>query len=69
MLDHLHGATTQKFSAGHNMPDEMERTAEAKRAEGHKVYVIPGDGSNPTGALGYVNAAFELLGQANDRNL
>ena len=69
MLDHLHGATTQKFPAGHNMPDEMERAAEAKRAEGHKVYVIPGGGSNPTGALGYVNAAFELLGQANDRNL
>ena len=69
LLDHLHGATTQKFPAGHDMPGEMERAAEAKRAEGHKVYVIPGGGSNPTGALGYVNAAFELLGQANDRGL
>jgi len=69
LLDHLHGATTQKFPAGHDMPGEMERAAEAKRAEGHKVYVIPGGGSNPTGALGYVNAAFELLGQANERGL
>ena len=66
LLDHLHGATTEKFPAGHDMPAEMERAAEKKRAEGHKVYVIPGGGSNPTGALGYVNCAMELLGQAND---
>ena len=65
LLDHLHGATTQKFPAGHDMPAEMERAAEKKRAEGHNVYVIPGGGSNPTGALGYVNCAFELLNQVN----
>ena len=69
LLDHLHGATTQKFTAGHDMPAEMERAAEKIRAEGRKVYVIPGGGSNPTGALGYVNCAFELLGQANDAGL
>ncbi|MEL6607711.1 MAG: D-cysteine desulfhydrase [Pseudomonadota bacterium] len=69
LLDHLHGATTQKFPGGHDMPGEMERAAEVKRAEGHKVYTIPGGGSNATGALGYVNCAFELLGQANDRSL
>lgn len=69
LLDHLHGATTQKFAGGHNMIAEMESAAEAMRAKGHKVYVIPGGGSNPTGALGYVNCAFELLGQANDRGL
>lgn len=65
LLDHLHGATTEKFAAGHDMPAEMERAAEKKRAEGHNVYVIPGGGSNPTGALGYVNCAFELLNQVN----
>ncbi|MEL6701423.1 MAG: D-cysteine desulfhydrase, partial [Pseudomonadota bacterium] len=69
LLDHLPGATTQKFPGGHDMPGEMERAAEVKRAEGHKVYTIPGGGSNATGALGYVNCAFELLGQANDRSL
>ena len=69
LLDHLHGATTQKFPGGHDMAAEMERAAEAKRAEGRKVYVIPGGGSNPTGALGYVGAAFELVSQANDRGL
>jgi len=69
LLDHLHGATTEKFPGGHDMVAEMERAAEKKRAEGRKVYVIPGGGSNPTGALGYVNCAFELLSQANDRDL
>jgi len=43
----------------------MEKAAEKMRAQGHTVYVIPGGGSNPTGALGYVNAAFELVEQAN----
>ena len=33
LLDHLHGATTQKFPAGHDMPGEMERAAEAKILE------------------------------------
>ncbi len=69
LLDHLHGATTQKFPGGHDMVAEMEAAAEKKRAEGRKVYVIPGGGSNPTGALGYVNCAFELVAQANDRGL
>ena len=69
LLDHLHGATTEKFPGGHDMPAEMERVAEKMRADGHKVYVIPGGGSNPTGALGYVNCAFELLAQANDAGL
>lgn len=69
LLDHLHGATTEKFPGGTDMVAEMEKAAEAVRAKGKKVYVIPGGGSNPTGALGYVNCAFELVGQANDRSL
>ncbi|WP_420395460.1 D-cysteine desulfhydrase [Nioella sp.] len=69
LLDHLHGATTEKFPGGTDMVAEMEKAAEAERAKGKKVYVIPGGGSNPTGALGYVNCAFELVGQANDRSL
>ena len=69
LLDHLHGATTEKFPGGHDMVAEMEKAAEKMRAAGRKVYVIPGGGSNPTGALGYVNCAFELLGQANDSGL
>jgi L-cysteate sulfo-lyase len=51
------------------MQAEMEMVAERLRAQGRKVYLIPGGGSNATGALGYVNCAFELVGQANDRSL
>ncbi len=36
---------------------------------GRRPYVIPGGGSNPAGALGYVNAALELVNQANERGL
>ena len=69
LLDHLHGATTEKRPGGVDMQAEMEAVAERMRAEGRSVYVIPGGGSNTTGALGYVNCAYEVLGQANDRGL
>ena len=69
LLDHLHGAVTEKRPGGTDMQAEMEALAETFRGQGRKVYVIPGGGSNPTGALGYVNCAFELVGQANDRGL
>ena len=69
LIDHLHGATTQLFPAGHDMAGEMERAAEARRAEGRQVYAIPGGGSNPVGALGYVNCARELMAQADERGL
>ncbi len=69
LLDHLHGATTEKRPGGLDMNAEMEAVAEKFRADGKNVYTIPGGGSNPTGALGYVNCAFELLAQANDQGL
>ena len=70
LLDHLHGATTEKIKgAGLNMNAELEKRAEAIRETGKSVYTIPGGGSNATGALGYVNCAFEMLGQFNDRHL
>ncbi len=69
LLDHLHGATTSKRAGGTDMAAEMEMMAEKLRADGRKVYIIPGGGSNPTGALGYVNCAFELVSQANDRGM
>ncbi|PZX17003.1 D-cysteine desulfhydrase [Palleronia aestuarii] len=69
LIDHLHGATTETRPGGADMVAELEGLAEKLRGEGRRVYSIPGGGSNPTGALGYVNCAFELLGQANDRGL
>ncbi len=69
LLDHLHGATTEKRSGGGDMNAEMEAVADKLRADGKTVYTIPGGGSNPTGALGYVNCAFELLSQVNGTGL
>ncbi len=69
LLDRLHGATVSKRAGGTDMNAEMENLATDLRAKGKKPYVIPGGGSNPIGALGYVNAAFELVSQANDRGL
>ncbi len=64
LLDRLHGATVSARPGGADMVAEMEALAESLRAKGAKPYVIPGGGSNPTGALGYVNCALELAEQA-----
>ncbi len=69
LLDHLHGATTEKRPTGGDFNAVIEDVAAQMRADGKKVYTIPGGGSNPTGALGYVNCAFEMLSQVNDRGL
>jgi L-cysteate sulfo-lyase len=69
LLDRLHGATLERCAANPDMNGEMEKLAARLRAEGRKVYTIPGGGSNPTGALGYVNAAIELVYQANAMGL
>jgi L-cysteate sulfo-lyase len=69
LLDQLHGATISIRPADSDMNAEMENLALQLRDDGKKPYVIPGGGSNETGALGYVNAAFELTHQANERSL
>jgi len=69
LLDVLHGASYEMRGPDLDMHAEMEAVAEQRRATGQNVYTIPGGGSNATGALGYVNCAFELLAQANDRSL
>jgi len=69
LLDQLHGATISTRPADSDMNAEMEQLAHLLRDDGKKPYVIPGGGSNEIGALGYVNAAFELIHQANERSL
>ena len=68
-LDQLHGATLSKRPGGADMNREMEVLAEKLEGDGKRPYIIPGGGSNEIGALGYVNAALELLSQANDMGL
>lgn len=69
LLDVLHGATMEHCPPNPDMNGAMAAVAERMRGEGRRVYAIPGGGSNPTGALGYVNAAIELVTQANDMGL
>ncbi len=69
LLDRLHGAQISKRSSGADMNAEMETLAAGLRANGRKPYVVPGGGSNVTGALGYANCALELVAQANEMHL
>jgi len=69
LLDRLHGASIEHRPPLPDMNGEMEKVAKRMHTEGRKPYCIPGGGSNPTGALGYVNAAIELVTQANDIGL
>ncbi|MEM9270806.1 MAG: pyridoxal-phosphate dependent enzyme, partial [Pseudomonadota bacterium] len=64
LLDRLHGATVSMRAGGTDMQAEMEHLAESLLDAGKTPYVIPGGGSNPVGALGYVNCARELTEQA-----
>jgi len=69
LLDRLHGATVERRAGGSNMQAEMEAVAARLADAGQRPYVIPGGGSNPLGALGYVNAALELVNQSAERGL
>ena len=69
LLDRLHGATVSKRGGGADMNGEMDALAAALRDNGKTPYIIPGGGSNPIGALGYVNCARELVEQASGMGL
>jgi L-cysteate sulfo-lyase len=66
LLDRLLGAELRFVAPDTDMDAACAGLAEEVRARGGKPYYIPGGGSTPVGALGYVNAALELLQQAND---
>lgn len=69
LLDRLHGATVSKRPGGADMNAEMDACAEQLKKDGKTSYIIPGGGSNPIGALGYVNCARELTEQAANAGL
>jgi D-cysteine desulfhydrase len=54
---------------GSDMMKEMRLVADEISSEGRKAYVIPGGGSNPIGATGYVACAEEILSQAFDKGI
>ena len=55
--------------SGSNMLGELEKLAEELRAQGRKPYIIPGGGSNPMGATGYVACAEEIMSQLFDKGI
>ncbi|MFQ5772976.1 MAG: D-cysteine desulfhydrase [Kiloniellaceae bacterium] len=65
-LDRLLGARLHVHPAGTDRDAAMHRLAESLRAQGRRPYIVPVGGSNPTGALGYADAAQELALQAQD---
>jgi L-cysteate sulfo-lyase len=69
LLDRLFGAGVRSVPGGSDMPAELEKTADEVRARGGRPYVIPGGGSNPIGALGYVDCAREIVVQADELDL
>jgi D-cysteine desulfhydrase len=56
-------------SAGTDMAAAMQKVAEDLDREGRRGYVIPGGGSNPIGATGYVACAQEIQDQLFEKNI
>ncbi len=73
LLDQLFGAHIHRFSVGDDDPApdaELDRLADELRDRGKRPYVIHlGLGHPPIGALGYVEAARELLEQQRGQQL
>ncbi len=69
LLDRLLGARMHHYPKDTDMTQAMSDLDEELRRKGKRPYIIPGGGSNPVGALGYVNCVLELLAQANEQGL
>lgn len=69
LLDLLMGAKVRNVAGGSDMNAALQEVAAEVTARGGKPYVIPGGGSNTIGALGYVECAFELMGDINATGL
>jgi D-cysteine desulfhydrase len=69
LFDLLGAERIEVVGPGEDLAARLQQIAEEVRAQGGRPYVIPGGGSNPTGALGYVACAEELLAQTFDLGL
>lgn len=68
-LDHMFGANIREVDKGSDMDAAMESVADELRSKGETPYIIPGGGSNPIGALGYVGCALEIIEQCNEEGI
>jgi len=69
LLDKLYGTTLEFRPSGLDMNAEAQAVTDRLKAAGHRPYFIPGGGSNPVGALGYVVCAQEIARQCRDEGL
>ena len=69
LLDRIFGANLREYPGGTDFDIAMGEIADEIRTNGGKPYIIPGGSSYKVGALGYVNAAIELLEQADELGL
>ena len=63
LLDGLLGAHIVWAGGRENRDRILAKTFEQAKADGKRPYLVPYGGSNPTGALGYVFAMEEFIGQ------
>ena len=68
-LDKIFGANIREIDKDSDVNIVMEKVAEELREQGEIPYIIPSGGSNPIGALGYVDCALEIIQQANENRL
>jgi D-cysteine desulfhydrase len=69
LFDLLGVEAIEVVPAGSDLAAALQSMADDVAASGRLAYVIPGGGSNPLGALGYVACAEELLAQSFDMGL
>jgi L-cysteate sulfo-lyase len=69
LLDELFGCPRTYVPSGGDVAAACAAVADDMAAKGAKPYVIPGGGSNPVGALGYVACAMELAAQAQEHGI
>jgi D-cysteine desulfhydrase len=68
LFDLLGAETIRVVEGGVDLAAEMQGLADDLTALGRKGCIIPGGGSTPLGALGYVVCAREILGQCLDQS-
>ena len=68
-LDAMMGADIYFVENPADSPKVIEDVCEKYAQQGDKVYVIPGGGSNPVGALGYIMSIKEILDQMEEQQI
>jgi len=68
-LNQIFNATLYPLADGNDMNQAMNNLATSFQGEGKRPYIIPGGGSTPLGAIGYVDCAREMVAQADSMGL